>query len=118
MQPPGLKFTSFRGRRRCDGQHPYGIVAEYDNPTDRTVKLGGMAHLSEIFAPETLEGWSALNVGSSANLRDAGALPAPLPGAKAQPGMEGSDTGRHGSGPPEVEESAPLPTAARERERL
>lgn len=67
--------------------HRYRVVGVYDNPTGDTIRLGGMAHLSGVFAPDSMESWAKLDVESELYRRDVAALPAPLPPERAPAGM-------------------------------
>ncbi|MBK5189777.1 MAG: hypothetical protein JJD97_16155 [Gemmatimonadaceae bacterium] len=44
-----------------EGGHRYRIVAEYDNPTGRTLAHGGMGSIAGAFAPDDISEWPALN---------------------------------------------------------
>jgi len=68
----------------------YRVVGEYYNPTGETIENGGMAHLSGIFAPATMEGWTAVDTASAAYRTDVEGLPGPL-GVEAMHSHEGHD---------------------------
>lgn len=81
-------FGLLDARVPLEAGRPYRVVGEYFNPTDETIELGGMAHLSGVFAPATMENWSALDVSSDAYRLDVGALPHPFPPERAPAGMK------------------------------
>jgi hypothetical protein len=48
----------------------YRVVAEYDNPTSRTIPLGGMAILGGIFMPDDPRQWPAVDLSDPGILAD------------------------------------------------
>lgn len=97
-------FGLLDARIHMEAGRRYRVVGEYTNPTDETIALGGMAHLSGVFAPDTMANWARLDTSSEAYLRDVAALPEPFPPERAPPGVggdrqassEGSATGAGG----------------------
>jgi hypothetical protein len=41
----------------------YQLIAEYENPTGRTIEKGAMAHIAGLFAPRDARQWPALDLG-------------------------------------------------------
>ena len=50
--------------------HRYRVVAEYDNPTGRVLKQGGMASMAGAFVPDDVREWPKLDPTNADVLRD------------------------------------------------
>lgn len=55
--------------------HPYRVVAEYDNPTNETLKDGGMGHINGAFVPADGATWPKLDLNDPLVKRDIATLP-------------------------------------------
>ena len=56
--------------------HRYRVVGEYDNPTDSTLKDGGMAHINGAIIPDDMSKWPALDLNDPLVRKDIASLPA------------------------------------------
>lgn len=93
-------FGLLDARIPLEAGHRYRVVGEYHNPTDETIELGAMAHLSGIFAPASMENWATLDTSSEAYRKDVAALPDPFPVTRAPEGVQPghTHTGRSSGG--------------------
>jgi hypothetical protein len=55
--------------------HRYRVVAEYDNPTDSTLRNGGMAHINGALVPDDMSKWPALDPNDPLVQKDIATLP-------------------------------------------
>ncbi len=60
---------------RLQANHPYRVVAEYDNPTTETFKDGGMGHINGAFVPDDDTTWPKLDLNDPLVKRDIATLP-------------------------------------------
>lgn len=58
-----------------EAHHPYRVVAEYDNPTGKTIPQGGMGHINGVFSPDDMAEWPVLDLANADIQRDIQALP-------------------------------------------
>jgi hypothetical protein len=58
-----------------EANHKYRVVAEYDNPTGKTIPQGGMGHINGVFSPDNIADWPALDLSNPLIQRDIAALP-------------------------------------------
>lgn len=58
-----------------EANHPYRVVAEYDNPTRTPVKNGAMAHINGAFMPSDMSEWPPLDPSDPMVRRDIATLP-------------------------------------------
>jgi hypothetical protein len=58
--------------------HPYRLVASYDNPTGKPIIKGGMAQLNGIFEPADFSLWPKLDLNDPETKKDVASLPADL----------------------------------------
>ncbi len=54
---------------KLKGGHKYRVVGVYDNPTGQLIKMGAMAHMVGLFAPDDYSKWPALDL-SDPTLQD------------------------------------------------
>ena len=59
-----------------EAHHKYRVVAEYDNPTGKTIAQGGMGHINGVFSPNDMAEWPVLDLANADIQRDIQALPA------------------------------------------
>ena len=55
--------------------HRYRVVGEYDNPTDSTLKDGGMAHINGAIIPDDMSKWPVLDLDDPLVRKDIASLP-------------------------------------------
>ena len=55
--------------------HRYRVVSEYDNPTGKTIRQGGMGHINGAFEPDDLRKWPPLDPNDPELRKDVAALP-------------------------------------------
>ena len=55
---PGVRGVGVRMK----ANHPYRVVAVYDNPTDEVLKNGAMASIVGLFAPDNLRLWPTIEI--------------------------------------------------------
>ncbi len=58
--------------------HPYRLVASYDNPTGKPIAKGGMAQLNGIFEPTDFSLWPKLDLNDPETKKDVASLPPDL----------------------------------------
>jgi hypothetical protein len=58
-----------------EAHHKYRVVAEYDNPTGKTIEKGGMGHINGVFSPDDIADWPVLDLANADIKRDIEALP-------------------------------------------
>ncbi len=58
-----------------EAHHKYRVVAEYDNPTGKTIAQGGMGHINGVFSPNDMADWPVLDLANADIQRDIAALP-------------------------------------------
>jgi hypothetical protein len=58
-----------------EAHHKYRVVAEYDNPTGKTIEQGGMGHINGVFSPNDMADWPVLDLANADIQRDIAALP-------------------------------------------
>lgn len=58
-----------------EAHHKYRVVAEYDNPTGKTIAEGGMGHINGVFSPNDMGEWPVLDLANADIKRDIDALP-------------------------------------------
>jgi hypothetical protein len=58
-----------------EAHHKYRVVAEYDNPTDKTIAQGGMGHINGVFSPNDMAEWPVLELANAEIKRDIETLP-------------------------------------------
>ncbi len=58
-----------------EAHHKYRVVAEYDNPTARTITQGGMGHINGVFSPDNMAEWPVLDLANADIKRDIETLP-------------------------------------------
>jgi hypothetical protein len=58
-----------------EAHHKYRVVAEYDNPTGKTIPEGGMGHINGVFSPNDMAEWPVLDLANADIKRDIEALP-------------------------------------------
>jgi hypothetical protein len=61
-----------------EANHPYRLVAEYENPTGAPLVKGGMAQLNGIFQPSDIALWPKIDVNDPETKKDLASLPADL----------------------------------------
>lgn len=76
-------FKLFDARIPLKAGVRYRVVGVYDNPTDRTIPDGGMAHIVGLFVPDDPDRWPSLDPSSEAYRKDVAALPPPMAGEGA-----------------------------------
>ncbi len=79
---------------KLKANHRYRVVGEYDNPTNRTLVKGAMAHMSGLFTPDDMSKWPEIDTSNPAYQRDMAALQSRGSGEGAE-GHGGA--GHHGS---------------------
>lgn len=80
---PGVKGRGVK----LQANHPYRVVAYYDNPTGELLKNGAMAHISGLFAPDDMTRWPAIDEADPIFQRDMASL--------EMRGMGGDDEAEH-----------------------
>jgi hypothetical protein len=58
-----------------EAHHKYRVVAEYDNPTGKTIPQGGMGHINGVFSPNDMAEWPVLDLANADIQRDIATLP-------------------------------------------
>jgi hypothetical protein len=58
-----------------EAHHKYRVVAEYDNPTGKTIPQAGMGHINGVFSPDNMAEWPVLDLANAEIQRDIQALP-------------------------------------------
>jgi len=58
-----------------EAHHKYRVVAEYDNPTGKTIVGGGMGHINGVFSPDDMAQWPVLDLANADIQRDIATLP-------------------------------------------
>ena len=58
-----------------EAHHKYRVVAEYDNPTGKTIPQGGMGHINGVFSPNDMAEWPVLDLANADIKRDIETLP-------------------------------------------
>jgi hypothetical protein len=58
-----------------EAHHKYRVVAEYDNPTGKTIAQGGMGHINGVFSPNDMADWPVLDLANADIQRDIATLP-------------------------------------------
>jgi len=58
-----------------EAHHKYRVVAEYDNPTGKTIPQGGMGHINGVFSPNDMAEWPVLDLANADIQRDIQTLP-------------------------------------------
>jgi hypothetical protein len=58
-----------------EANHRYRVVAEYDNPTGKTIPAGGMGHINGAFSPDDMSKWPVLDLSNADVKRDIETLP-------------------------------------------
>ncbi len=58
-----------------EANHRYRVVAEYDNPTGKSIPAGGMGHINGVFSPDDMSQWPVLDLANADIKRDIAALP-------------------------------------------
>lgn len=79
-------FNLFDARVLLNPGTRYRVVAEFDNPTGRTIPAGGMAHMVGAFAPDDATSWPPLDRTALEYATDMESLPPPLEGATVPEG--------------------------------
>jgi hypothetical protein len=51
------------------------VVAEYENPTGKTIVQGGMGHINGVFSPDDMAEWPVLDLANADIQRDIATLP-------------------------------------------
>jgi hypothetical protein len=59
---------------KLKANHRYRVVGEYDNPTNKTLVRGAMAHMSGIFSPDDMSKWPAIDPNNPDYQRDLASL--------------------------------------------
>ncbi len=68
-------LPGIRGRGiRLKPEHRYRVVAQYDNPTGRTLANGAMAHIAALFTPDDIGRWPAIDFSDPVFQRDLASL--------------------------------------------
>ncbi len=89
----GRKLFAIRGAGvRLKAGHRYRVAGVYDNPSDRTIVNGGMAHMVGLFVPDDLAAWPPIDPDNPDYQRDLAALHERGAGGAAHEGMQ------HGEG--------------------
>ncbi|HEX6992008.1 MAG TPA: hypothetical protein VF151_08985, partial [Gemmatimonadales bacterium] len=71
----GRKLFAIRGAGvRLKANHRYRVVGVYDNPTDRSIVNGGMAHMVGLFVPDDLAAWPEIDPSNPDYRRDMASL--------------------------------------------
>jgi hypothetical protein len=68
--------------------HHYRVVGVYDNPTDSTIKNGGMAHINGAVVPDDVSKWPVLDPNDPLVKKDIASLPT----GGVQPSADGEMT--------------------------
>jgi hypothetical protein len=58
-----------------EAHHKYRVIAEYDNPTGKTIAQGGMGHINGAFSPSDMAEWPVLDLANADVKRDIETLP-------------------------------------------
>lgn len=58
-----------------EAHHKYRVVAEYENPTGKTIPQGGMGHINGVFSPDNMAEWPVLDLANADIQRDIQTLP-------------------------------------------
>jgi len=58
-----------------EAHHKYRVVAEYENPTGKTIPQGGMGHINGVFSPDNMAEWPVLDLANADVQRDIQTLP-------------------------------------------
>lgn len=58
-----------------EAHHKYRVVAEYDNPTGKSIPQGGMGHINGVFSPNDMAQWPVLDLANADIKRDIETLP-------------------------------------------
>jgi hypothetical protein len=58
-----------------EAHHKYRVVAEYENPTGKTIPQGGMGHINGVFSPDNMAEWPVLDLANTDVQRDIQTLP-------------------------------------------
>jgi hypothetical protein len=58
-----------------EANHPYRVVAQYDNPTKETFRDGGMGHINGAIVPDDISKWPALDPNDPLVRKDIATLP-------------------------------------------
>lgn len=58
-----------------EAHHKYRVVAEYENPTGKTIPQGGMGHINGVFSPDDMAEWPVLDLANADVQRDIQTLP-------------------------------------------
>ncbi|HSE67890.1 MAG TPA: hypothetical protein VLB12_12965, partial [Gemmatimonadales bacterium] len=67
---PGIKGAGIK----LKANHPYRVIAYYDNPTAEVIKNGAMGHMSGLFAPDDMSKWPAIDLSNPTFQRDMASL--------------------------------------------
>jgi hypothetical protein len=86
---PGIKGAGIK----LKANHPYRVIAYYDNPTNEVIVKGAMAHISGLFAPDNIALWPKVDLNDPQFQRDLASL--------EMRGMGGDDHAGHDHGAPE-----------------
>lgn len=79
-----------------EAHHRYRVVAEYENPTGKTIPQGGMGHINGAFSPDDMAEWPVLDLANADVQRDIQTLPSytemrasrPVKAHNAEEGMD------------------------------
>jgi hypothetical protein len=58
-----------------EANHKYRVVAEYENPTGKTIPQGGMGHINGVFSPDDIAQWPKLDPSNPEVKLDIATLP-------------------------------------------
>jgi len=89
-------FQLTRGGLRVKANHPYRIVAVYNNPTGETIRQGAMAYMAGPFTPDDPSLWPKVEVGDPIYREEMARLSAPA--AAASPERAHGNGRGHGNG--------------------
>jgi hypothetical protein len=67
---PGIKGAGVK----LKANHPYRVVAYYDNPTGEMIKNGAMGHIAGLFAPDDMAKWPPVDLADPVFQRDLASL--------------------------------------------
>jgi len=67
---PGIKGAGIK----LKANHPYRVIAYYDNPTGALIKNGAMGHIAGLFAPDDMSKWPAIDLSNPTFQRDMASL--------------------------------------------
>jgi len=67
---PGIKGAGIK----LKANHPYRVIAYYDNPTGEVIKNGAMGHMSGLFAPDDISKWPAIDLSNPTFQKDMASL--------------------------------------------